>query len=201
MSPRRASYHHGDLRRALVDAALRMLAAGGPELTMRKLASSVGVDHTAVYRHFADKRALLAAVAEEGYRALAAAMGRAAARAGDEAVEVLGACCGAYVAFGLAHPAHFAVMAGPRINEDERFPELEAAIAATLAHLTTAIAAGQATGELRTGKPLDLALGLWSLTHGYAVAVAQRRIAVRSTRVAVSYFRRLAAPMLAGMAR
>ena len=79
--PRRATYHHGDLPRALREAATRLLAARGSEgLTLREAARAVGVHHAAAYRHFADKRTLLAAVAEEGYAALARRMHDAGAK-------------------------------------------------------------------------------------------------------------------------
>jgi AcrR family transcriptional regulator len=80
MTRRRSTYHHGDLPRALRDAARRLVAEHGPEgFTLREAARDVGVSHAAAYRHFADKRALLAAVCEDGYRALATTL-RAANR-------------------------------------------------------------------------------------------------------------------------
>src|ERR671918_777489 len=64
-------YHHGNLRRALLDEALATIRAEGVDgLTLREIGSRVGVSRTALYRHFADKRALLAAVATEGFRTL-----------------------------------------------------------------------------------------------------------------------------------
>src|SRR5262245_1806188 len=67
---RRSRYHHGDLPRALRDAATRLIAERGADgFTLREAARLVGVDHAAAYRHFADKRALLAAIAEDGYAA------------------------------------------------------------------------------------------------------------------------------------
>src|SRR5689334_22912844 len=73
-APSRATprpYHHGNLRRALLDEALVTIAADGVDaLTLREIGARVGVSRTALYRHFADKRALLAAVATEGFRTL-----------------------------------------------------------------------------------------------------------------------------------
>src|SRR5215211_6045080 len=74
------SYHHGDLRRALLDAALALLRASGLDaLTLRAVARAAGVSQTAPYRHFADRAALLAGVAEDGFRRLHARLVRAAA--------------------------------------------------------------------------------------------------------------------------
>ncbi|MDQ3996358.1 MAG: TetR/AcrR family transcriptional regulator, partial [Gemmatimonadota bacterium] len=68
---RKRAYHHGDLRRALVDAAIPLLRDGGPEaLTLRAVARAAGVSQTAPYRHFADRAELVAAVAESGFRRL-----------------------------------------------------------------------------------------------------------------------------------
>src|SRR5688500_20294568 len=68
---RRAAYHHGALRRALVESALPLLRAGGAEaLTLRAVARAAGVSQTAPYRHFADRAALVAAVADDGFRRL-----------------------------------------------------------------------------------------------------------------------------------
>ena len=68
---RAGQYHHGDLRRALIEQALRTIDAAGAEgLTLRGVGAALGVSRTALYRHFADKEALLAAVAREGFRLL-----------------------------------------------------------------------------------------------------------------------------------
>jgi len=72
---KRGKYHHGDLRRALLDAALELVNELGPSgITLREAARRAGVTHAAPYRHFADKGALLAAVAEQGFVQLLAAI-------------------------------------------------------------------------------------------------------------------------------
>src|SRR5207237_1840006 len=76
---RRRRYHHGNLREALVEAALALVEErGNPEFTLREVARRVGVTHAAPQRHFEDRAALAAAVAEEGFPALRASGGRAA---------------------------------------------------------------------------------------------------------------------------
>src|SRR5262249_52270729 len=90
---KRGRYHHGDLRRALLDAALGMLAReGGTALTLREVARRAGVTHAAPYRHFTDKQALLAAVAEEGFRMLSSEMASSAREATDprQALQAIG---------------------------------------------------------------------------------------------------------------
>ncbi len=106
-------YHHGDLRAALVAEGLKQLKKGPAEgLSLREIARNIGVSATAVYRHFPDKAALLAALCIEGDRMLAEAFRKAMAkvRPGREAFDEMGR---AYVRFALAHPALFRLMMSP----------------------------------------------------------------------------------------
>jgi len=102
-------YHHGDLRRALVDAARRILEAEGPTaLSLRAVAREAGVSPAAPYHHFKDKAELLDAVAEEGWELLDAAM--AHAREAAEPRDKLNALGIAYVCFARENPALYRVM-------------------------------------------------------------------------------------------
>jgi AcrR family transcriptional regulator len=110
---RRPRYHHGNLPQALRDAALALInEAGADALTLRGAAKRAGVSQAAPYRHFRNKEALLAAVAEEGFRAMAEAMGRRAAPHRADPAGRLRALGRAYVEFATRHPAHFRVMFG-----------------------------------------------------------------------------------------
>lgn len=115
MASKRKSYHHGDLPRALVQAAVQIIERHGPDaITLRQVASALGVTHGAAYRHFEDKTALLAAVAEQGFRALAARLVEASEsdlRGPKARLRALGET---YVAFAMDHPGHYRVMSGPR---------------------------------------------------------------------------------------
>src|SRR3954465_7910303 len=121
---RSGSYHHGDLKAALVDAAGDILRREGPEaLTLRAVARRAGVSQAAPYRHFADRRALVGAVAERGFARLQEAMMQAmtpdaAGRFGLKQV----AC--AYVGFGHENPAEYRVMFGPEVARTDNLPEL-----------------------------------------------------------------------------
>ncbi len=106
-------YHHGDLRRALVDAALEVVAERGTgALGLREVARRVGVSHAAPTHHFADKAALIAAVGARAFGDLADAMNAAAAAAGNDAVARLKAAGVAYVRFAAERPALFRLMFG-----------------------------------------------------------------------------------------
>lgn len=199
---RRATYHHGDLKRAMLDATRTLLAARGPEqLGLREVARAVGVDHAAVYRHFADKRALVAGLSEACYRELVATLETALRRVPANDVPArLARLAVAFLRFAYADPARFALMFGPRVNRDGRFPTLDAATQEVLAVLVREMAHGIATGRLGGAKPTDMAIALWSFLQGYADMVLRGRIQVRSPRVAEAYLQTLLAPLLRGLA-
>ncbi|MBX3189983.1 MAG: TetR/AcrR family transcriptional regulator [Labilithrix sp.] len=199
---KKSAYHHGDLARALVTAAVDLIAKEGPDaLTLREVAAAVGVTHAAAYRHFADKEALLAAVAEEGYRGLAKSLGKAALSAETEPRKRLRRLGAAYVEFAMDRTAHYRVMAGPRLNEDGRFPSLERAIADAFASVLHEIERGQDAGVFREGAARDLAIAVWIAAHGYVDLVLRRRLKVKSAKVAVDYFLTLFDPFVDGLAR
>jgi AcrR family transcriptional regulator len=191
-------YHHGDLPRALVKAAVELVAEHGAEqVTLRQVAAAAGVDHSAVYRHFADKRALFAAVAEDGFQRLADAMAKAVGEAREGVDGKLRALGRAYVRFGLEHAGRFAVMFGPRLNTDGRFPSLEEALQRAMAVAVAVTAEGVAAGRYH-GRPLDVAVSVWSLSHGFVSLAAVGKIRVRDRK---EYFERQLALLLSGLRR
>lgn len=198
---KKRAYHHGDLARALLTAALEIVAKRGPEaFTLREVAAAVGVTHGAAYRHFADKEALLAAVAEDGYRALAQKLASAAnAAAAADPFERVRALAAAYIEFAMARPAQYRVMWGPRVNEDGRFPSLETAIAEAFSLVIAEFERGQAAGSFRDDPARDLAVSFWVAAHGYVELVLRRRLKVKSEVVAVAYFEKLLVPFLDGL--
>lgn len=166
---KRGRYHHGDLRRALLDAALAVLTeADARALTLREVARRAGVTHAAPYRHFTDKEALLTAVAEEGFRTLTEVMREEVSRAAEDPVLRLEALGVGYVRFALGHPAHFEVMFGPELPWQQEECALQDAADGTFGLLLDSVQAGQATGKLRGTEPLPLALLCWSTVHGLA---------------------------------
>src|SRR5437870_161325 len=167
--PRRANrYHHGDLPRALLDAALHIVKTQGTDaLTLRAAARLAGVSQAAPYRHFANKEAILAAVAENGFRSLMAAMRRAARAAGDGPLERLRAVGFAYVTFATEHPSHFRVMFGREMADRSAFPALRQIATETFNVVVDAISDCQRAGLVRAEEPpADLALTAWSSVHG-----------------------------------
>jgi len=129
----RKTFRHGDLARALVEAAIARLKKDGIEaLSLRELASDVGVNHRAVYRHFPDKLSLLARVAEEGWRRLEHRVKQQSEgkRPGEQSLVAAGV---GFFMCARDHPNMFALMGGPRLNVEGAFPALETAITQTIA--------------------------------------------------------------------
>jgi AcrR family transcriptional regulator len=162
------SYHHHDLRQALLQGALQLIVRHGPEaLTLRAVAQLAGVSHAAPYRHFADKEALLAAVAEEGFRGLEALMAAAQHKFEHDPTRALEASGVAYVTYAVEHPARFQVMFTHQIPKGSgRHPALDAAAGAAFERLVATVRAGQAAGRFRGSDPLPSAVAAWSVAHG-----------------------------------
>lgn len=165
---RRDSYHHGDLKRALTDAALSLVADRGPKgFSLTEAARRAGVSAAAPYRHFADKADLLATVAEQGFLDLHAALTAAASRSLDPAAELVG-LGRAYVRWALTHPDHYRIMFGAQTSKADH-PSLAIASSHAFGDLLAAISRGQAAGMMSGRKPREVAGPLWSLVHGIAV--------------------------------
>jgi AcrR family transcriptional regulator len=170
MARKRADrYHHGDLSRSLLQEALRTIERGGvASLTLRSVGEKLGVSRTALYRHFADKSALLAAVATEGFRTLRLQTQEAweAQGGGRKGFEAMGT---AYVRFAVAHPSHYRVMFGGYVRDATPDSDLAKEGAGAFQVLVDAIVAQQKQGRLRTDNPLALAQYIWATVHGVAM--------------------------------
>ena len=125
-----------------------------------------GVSQTAPYRHFTNKEALLAAVAEDGFRAMAAGISQAMATSGGSPLERLRAVGLGYVSFATSHPSHFRVMFGREMADRAAYPSLREVAAGIFRVLHDTIADCQRAGLVRSGEPQDLALAAWSTVHG-----------------------------------
>lgn len=163
------AYHHGDLRRALLKGALELLAEGGPaHLTLRAAARRAGVSVAAPYRHFADKREMLAAVAEEGFLSLQRACEQALAGAGKDPVERFWHHGVAYVRFAVENPAHYRVMFGPEIPDKRAYAALYAAARAAYDGLHDTLRYCAAAGLFREDEIELRAVRAWAQVHGLA---------------------------------
>jgi AcrR family transcriptional regulator len=146
------SYHHGNLRDAILVAAASVIARDGVgALSLRAVATDLGVSHTAFRRHFGDRAGVLNALAVQGHRWLAEEL-----RAG-EFIDV-GV---AYVRFALTHPGHFTVMFRPDLLDNDD-PELAAARAEAFAPVSAGVSA------LDPPDPAAARIAAWGLAHGIA---------------------------------
>lgn len=171
-SPRRA-YHHGDLKRALIEAALESITVDGARaLSLREVARRTGVSHTACYRHFPSKESLLATIAEQGFRRLSESMRAAILEHADDPVAALQASGVAYVEFGVAHPEHLEIMFGGVISRLDDHPQLAEASKEAYELLTSIVREGLRTGGLRGSDERTLTLAAWSIVHGLAQLIA-----------------------------
>lgn len=166
------AYHHGDLRTALIEAGMTLLESRtADDLSLREVARAVGVSATAVYRHFPDKGALMAALAAEALQRLAAAQ-RAAQAAAGGGMAGFSATGAAYVRFALANPALFRlVFANPgsiALHADK--PEDDAM---SLLRANAALLA-----EGKGGDAQVIALQAWAIAHGLAMLMLDGQVPV-----------------------
>lgn len=167
-------YHHGDLRKALLRAAVRTIQNHGVNgLTLRGVGSTLGVSRTALYRHFTDKAALLAAVAAEGFRMLR----EETARAWEDgrslnAFEAMGS---AYVEFAVAHPSHYRVMFGADVAGAQH-AELASEGPGAFQVLVEALTVLQNQGLARREDTRQMALFVWAGVHGVAMLAIDGRL-------------------------
>jgi AcrR family transcriptional regulator len=181
------AYHHGDLRRALLDAALGLFAErGGFDFTFRELARAAEVTHQAPYRHFAGKAELLTALREEGLAALAsreeAALAPPLGNTGHHDPRARVTALGeAYVRFALDEPLLFRlVMSHPLEASDAD------AVKGSKSYrlLERTLAEAQSEGVVRTDlSAKELALGAWGLVHGMASLLASGRLPKSPARI------------------
>jgi AcrR family transcriptional regulator len=170
------AYQHGDLRRALVQAGLKLLSEHGVAgLSLRAAAELAGVSHAAPYRHFRDKNALVAAIAEEGFKLLTRSMQvEIEACSSREAFSRLRAAGHGYVSFALAHPAYFRTIFAERVWPDKNDPLKNALVAASresFGVLRGLIDEGLRNGDLRAGDPDQISLAAWSMIHGLSLLI------------------------------
>jgi AcrR family transcriptional regulator len=160
----RATYHHGDLRAALVEVATQAIAEQGEvDLSLRDIARRAGVSPGAPYRHFADKDALLAAVATRGYDELRQRLLSATESVSDSVYEDLAV---AYVTFALDHPGLFRLMFTHPCSRSA--PDTAAAAAAAAAVFADVVGGREGAAALVTGG--------WALAHGLAMLLIDGKL-------------------------
>ena len=191
-------YHHANLRKTLLDAAVALIGEVGPRaFTLREVARRAGVSHNAPYRHFASKDELLVAVAAEGFDRLTEVMLKWMTPA-DTARERLVLCGCGYVDFALRWPHPLLVMFDLPATERKRAKKHHALGENAFRVLLDCIAATQQSGDLPAGDPLPLAWRAWSLVHGIAKLAISGNLPL-SARATIDFTRKAAEALFGNM--
>jgi AcrR family transcriptional regulator len=188
-------YHHGDLRRAIMSAALEMVAESGlASLSLREIARRIGVTTAAPYHHFKDRQSLLVELAIEAYSGLLDAMSSALKIAGSAQGEIE-AAAEAYLQFGREHPAQYAIMFSGELATHPRAGEMLLVANQSLDLVRASIADSRKLGPAES---VEAAFCAWSLLHGILMldknavlqesAAEQKRLALRGVLAIVNGF-------------
>lgn len=164
-------YHHGNLRAELLASAIAQLARNDQEhLSLRALARGLGVSQTAPYRHFADKEALLAAMAAEGYRQLLVNLQQAGGEVGDSPADQLAALARTYVDYAAQNASLFKLMFGPVVQPPDKHPELREVSRETFAAVQHILQRGVDSGLFAQADDLRYLTNVaWASIHGMAM--------------------------------
>ncbi len=168
------SYHHGDLRKALVDAAAILAAASGPEaVSLREVAKKAGVSHAAPYHHFKNRAELLHGVALEGFRLMFEEMEVAAAKSYTSPVDRLNATGLAYIRFAVGHPHYFRAMFRG-VCLDETLPDEDQHGRQNFDRLVKGVQACLGETGTLSRRAEQLILVAWTIVHGMASLGVER---------------------------
>ena len=198
-----SSYHHGNLREALLEAGAKLIEEKGiADVSLRAVAKAAGVSHTAPYRHFSDKNAMLCGIAETGFRLLGQRLGQAVdSHPGHPGLQLTAAGV-AYVELAIEHPRLHNLMFGGVLAHESVDDSLEEASNQSFQGLVDIISRGQQTGVFRAGDTYELALTAWSVVHGFAMLAStgslEHRAASREAKLALAH--RVADNLLKGLA-
>jgi AcrR family transcriptional regulator len=177
-----ANYHHGDLKRALIDAGEQLLIEhGAAGLSLRETAKLVGVSHTAPYRHFKDKDALLTAITESGFDSLAETLQNVTKEhIKDPKQQLIGATV-AYVKLAITHIEMHQLMFGRMLDEDEMSEGMLEKKQLVFKTLLQIIKNGQKKKVFKKEEPQTLATAAWSMMHGYTMLISTGQLKETAT--------------------
>ena len=170
-------YHHGDLKNALIEAGIEILAKDGlGALSLREVARQAGVSHTAPYAHYADKQALIAAIATAGYKKLYARLADVVQQYQASPARQLVEAGWAYLEFAFDEPDHFKITFSGVVEKEKDYPAFVEISQKSFKLVVEIIEACQQTGILPTGSSDLMAVSVWSMLHGLASLILEEQI-------------------------
>jgi AcrR family transcriptional regulator len=175
--PRKKSYHHGDLKNALIKAGADILSKEGVSaLSLRKVAQKAGVSHAAPYAHFTDKQALIAAISTEGYKKLYEQIAQVAEQYRSDPLRRFVEASWAYVQFALDEPDQFKVTLSGMIEKEQDYPAFVETARQTFSLVVDIVLQCQQAGILRTGAADLTAVSVWALIHGFVTLLMENQL-------------------------
>lgn len=175
------SYHHGDLKKALLEASLRILKEEGYKaLSLRKAASYAGVSQSAPYRHYEDLESLYADIAEEGFRMLSERQKKLQAKYRKKPLLLFRESGVCYVEFALEFPDLFRIMYGNQIESHSKYKSLVKTEDDSFKIIVEIIRDCQRAGVIETEDAVSSATSAWTMVHGIAVLLAGKQVMFRS---------------------
>lgn len=171
------SYHHGDLKNALIKAGTEILAKNGVSgLSLRKVAQKAGVSHAAPYAHFADKQALIAAISTEGFRQLYEQVLVVADEYAANPAQQLLETAWTYVQFAIDDPDQFKIMFSSVLEKEKDYPDFVAMSQQNFRLVVAIVERCQAAGVLQEGPGELTAVTAWSAVHGLIALLLEEQI-------------------------
>lgn len=163
----RQTYHHGDLKNALIKAGVEILAKEGIDgLTLRKVAQHAGVSHNAPYSHFSDKQSLIAAISTEGFKQLYDELNAAVLSYPSDPKRQLQEAAWAYVQFAMNNTDTFKIMFSDVLEKEKEYPAFIEASQMTFNRVVDIVRACQEEGILSNTQPELMAVSVWGQIHG-----------------------------------
>jgi len=171
------TYHHGDLKNALIKAGVEILAEEGiGGLSLRKVAKQAGVSHAAPYSHFSDKQALIAAISTEGFKQLYSQIESVIEEHQGNPETLLIETAWAYVQFAQHAPDRFKLMFSSVLEKEKEYAEFVEISQENFSQLVKIIEICQQAGILKSGASDVVAVGIWSTVHGFTSLLLEGQI-------------------------
>jgi AcrR family transcriptional regulator len=175
----KTTYHHGDLKNALIQAGIKILARDGiGGLSLRKVAREAGVSHAAPYAHFADKQDLIAAIASDGHRHILEQLQAIRLRHAGDPLRQFAAAAWAYLNFGLDAPDHYRITFSGVLQDEHRHPDFIENSQHNMQVLKTIVEEGRQAGLLdaeNINSELQAVI-VWGILHGLVLLIIQRQV-------------------------